>query len=225
MSSSYLLPVTMITLRRRWFHLQPSTAQELSKLLLTASHMEFYQYWSWHEFTLSSWVLRGEERQRKQEAFHCSVLLVTCSLPQSLCAQSGLLVATTGVLTQGHLLQPLCVNSFIHFKLAVTPLLVYRIPSSKLAPTTLSNFVQFELVFAGMPCKMCSIWGYYTFIRDGGSVQNWEMVGYRWPRGTFSRVILFRRTLSFIVIFRSWKAMQYYTAVLLTIPFSTSRNT
>lgn len=86
-----------------------------------------------------------------------SISSVTCSLPQYLHTQSSLLLSAAGVLTQGHLLQPLRVNSFIHFKPAVTPLLVYRIPSSKLAPTNLSNFVQFELVFAGMPCKMCSI--------------------------------------------------------------------
>lgn len=67
-----------------------------------------------------------------------------------------LLVAAV-VLTQGHS----CPNPFVStrlsaFRPAVRPLLVPRIPSSVLAPTTLSNLVQFELVFAGMLCKNVS---------------------------------------------------------------------
>lgn len=61
------------------------------------------------------------------------MLSVTCSCRWSFCTQSSLLLTAAGVLTQGQLLQPLCVNSFIHFKPAVTPLLVYRISSSKQA--------------------------------------------------------------------------------------------
>lgn len=82
-----------------------------------------------------------------------SILSVTCILPQYPCTQSSLPLAAAGVLTQGHLLQPFHVNSFIYFKPAVTPLLVHRIPSSKLAPPPFLILVNLSWYLLGCPVK------------------------------------------------------------------------
>lgn len=52
-------------------------------------------------------------------AYDHSLSSATCSPPRSFYTQSSLPLTAAGELTQGHLLQPLHVNSFIHFKPAV----------------------------------------------------------------------------------------------------------
>lgn len=71
--------------------------------------------------------------------------------------RSFLLLVASVALTQGHsCLNPSVSTRSSAFRPAVTLLLVPGIPSSLLAPTNLSNLVQFKLVFAGMLCKIVS---------------------------------------------------------------------
>lgn len=70
---------------------------------------------------------------------------------------AGLLLVAAVASAQGHS----CPNSLVStglsaFRPAVPPLLVPGIPSGVLAPTSLSNLLQFELLFAGMLCKNVS---------------------------------------------------------------------
>lgn len=78
---------------------------------------------------------------------------IISSLPQYPCTRLSLPLAAAGALTQGHLLQALRVNSFIHFKPVVTPLLVYRIPSSKLAPPPFLILFNLNWYLLGCPVK------------------------------------------------------------------------
>lgn len=136
-----------------------------------------------------------------------SVLSVTRSLPQYLYSQSSLLLAAAGVLTQGHLLQPLRVNSFIHFKPAVTPLLVYRIPSSKLALPPFLILFNLNWYLQGCPVKCLQFRDIILLLEMVGAyrIERWRDTG--GPGGPLAWWFYFWEHFHLSWSFCSWKAV------------------
>lgn len=142
-----------------------------------------------------------------------SILSVTCSLPKYLYTQSSLLLTAAGVLTQGQL-QPLRVNSFIHFKPAVTPLLVYRIPSSKQALPPFLILSNLNWYLQGCPVKCVQFRDIILLLEMVGAnrIERWMDTG--GLEGPLARWFYFWEHFH---LSRSWKAVKYHQLLTSSI--------